>query len=137
MFLASGVLYNKEETLKYNKIYLEELKKHKDHKSIVKIAQLRKESNNMTLEEMSKNNNQNLPEFIRLNNILLNALNSLLRKRSVPIEFVIEVISKMELGVNNLQFQDILIETMKNEFETEEDVIIEVINKFKSMLDDY
>lgn len=137
MFVASGTLYNKEDTLKYNKVYLEELKKHKDHKSIVKISKLKRDAQNMTLEEMRSCNHKNLEEFIRLNVISLNALKSILSKRLVPVEFAIEVISKMELGVNNGQFQEILVETMKEDLTEEEDVIIEVINKFKLILNSY
>lgn len=140
MFVASGTLYDKEETLKYNKVYLEELKKHKDHKSIVNISRLKREANNMTLEEMKLCNHKNLKEFVRLNIVSLNALKSILIKREVPVEFAIEVISKMELGVNNGQFQELLVETMQKDFNDnadDEDIIVEVINKFKVILESY
>ena len=139
MFVTSGVLYEKDETLKYNMIYLDELKKHKDHKSLVKISNLKREANNMTLEEMQMCGHKNLKEFIKLNVVALNALKSVLLKKTVPVEYAIEVISKMELGVNNSQFQTILMETMEEDIQTEtgEEIIVEVIEKFKRILDSY
>jgi hypothetical protein len=137
MFLISGTIYDKEETLKYNKVYLEELKKHKDHKKVLEISKLKRDAADMTLEEMLSCNHKNLADLVRLNTISLNALQSILSKKLVPVEFAIEVVSKMELGVNNGQFKKLLVETINDDFNEKEDVIIEVINKFKLILNSY
>jgi hypothetical protein len=137
MFLMSGTLYNKEETLRYNKVYLEELNKNKDHQKVLEISKLKRDAEDMTLEEMLSCNHKNLSDFVRLNVISLNALQSILSKKLIPVEFAIEVVSKMELGVNNGQFKELLIETLEEDFNEKEDVIIEVINKFKLILNSY
>lgn len=141
MFVTTGTLYDKDKTLKYNKLYLEELRKHKDHKNLVKIAQLKREANDMSLEDMKSCNHKNLKEIIKLNNIALNGLKSILRikegQESVPVEYAIEVISKMELGISNPQFQSILAETMMDDVVKEEEVIITVIDKIQNILASY
>jgi hypothetical protein len=141
MFVTTGTLYDKDETLKYNKLYLEELRKHKDHKNLVQIAQLKREAHDMSLEDMKNCNHKNLKEIIKLNNIALNGLKSVLRikegQESVPVEYAIEVISKMELGISNPQFQSILAETMMDDVVKEEEVIITVIDKIQNILASY